>query len=201
VVRLDDEAAAPQIWPPMAHRKDEPDELSLIRREGAVSGHHWPAEERDGVALLDEHGPKHVGGGVALNDEQLSEVRQREYRGGRHSFLEGAERDSCRIGPSKPLLFQERRERGSHGELPVVAGQAKEVAHCPCRPGNRPVADSLDLGRVHGDAGRRDDVSLVPDRGRAEGALGVLDEEVVARQLVEDDTEVSQVVRPSVTIY
>jgi hypothetical protein len=36
------------------------DELALVRREGAVPWRHRAAEERDRVAVLDQHGPEPV---------------------------------------------------------------------------------------------------------------------------------------------
>jgi hypothetical protein len=60
VVGLDDEVAAPKVRPPMADDVHQADQLALVRREGAVPGCHRAAEERDRVAVLDQHCPEPV---------------------------------------------------------------------------------------------------------------------------------------------
>jgi hypothetical protein len=49
----------------------------------------------------------------------------------------------------------------------------------------------LEFGGVHGDASSRDDVAQVRDRRCSERALGALEEELVALQLVEDRTKMA----------
>ena len=76
VVRLDVEATFPQVRPPMPHNHDEANELPLICRKGAVSWHHWTAEESDQMRLLDEDRLEAVGRRVAIDDEGLAEVQK-----------------------------------------------------------------------------------------------------------------------------
>jgi hypothetical protein len=61
VVYLDAEAASLEIWAPVPHRLDQPDELVLIGRKSTVSRCHRPTEESDRVPILDEHSPKAMG--------------------------------------------------------------------------------------------------------------------------------------------
>ena len=56
MVRLDDEATSLEIRVPMAYGVDEADELAFVRGESTMPRGDGPAEERDRVALLDEHG-------------------------------------------------------------------------------------------------------------------------------------------------
>lgn len=42
----------------MSDGMDKADELPLVCSEGAVPGRHRPAEESDGVVVLDQHYPK-----------------------------------------------------------------------------------------------------------------------------------------------
>jgi len=81
VVRLDDEATAPKIRPPVPHRLDETNQLAFICGEGAVTGSDGSAEEGDRVAVLNEHRAKPMRRGVAFDDEDLGKVRHGEYRG------------------------------------------------------------------------------------------------------------------------
>ena len=108
VVRLDEEAAAQQIWPPMADGLHEADELSLICSEGAVAWCNRATEERDRMCVLDEHRAEAVGRRVTLHHEGLGEIRQGQHRRGCHSRLEGAEGRRGVVVPREPLLFQER---------------------------------------------------------------------------------------------
>jgi len=76
VVCLDDEAPPPEIQPPVPHGLDEADELVLVGGQRAVAGRHWPTEEGDRVVLLSQDRPKPDGRRVALDGEQLGEVRR-----------------------------------------------------------------------------------------------------------------------------
>jgi hypothetical protein len=58
VVRLDEEAAPPQVWPPMPNRLDHANELSLVGGQRAVARRYWPAEVCHRVSVLDQDRPK-----------------------------------------------------------------------------------------------------------------------------------------------
>jgi hypothetical protein len=64
----------------MADGVDEPDQLLLIRGERAVAWRDRPAEERERVFLLQEHGAEPVRRSITLDDERLAEVRKGEDR-------------------------------------------------------------------------------------------------------------------------
>jgi hypothetical protein len=81
MIGLDEEAAPPQIQPPVPHSMDEPDELPLIGGECAMTGCNGSAEERDRVVVLNQHGPEPLRRGVTLDGELLGEVRHGEDRG------------------------------------------------------------------------------------------------------------------------
>jgi hypothetical protein len=74
MISLDDETATPEVWAPVANGVDKPDELPLIRSEGAVSRCNGPAEERDWMALLNKHSAEPVCRCIALHGESLGEV-------------------------------------------------------------------------------------------------------------------------------
>jgi hypothetical protein len=76
VVRLNCEAPALEVWPPMANGMDQSYQLSLIGRKRSMSWCHRSAEESDGMCLLDEHCAKAVCGGVAFHHERLCYVRK-----------------------------------------------------------------------------------------------------------------------------
>jgi hypothetical protein len=166
-----------------------------------VTWSHRPTEESNGVALLDKHRTEAVCRSVALYDELLGEVRERQYGCGCHDLLESTEGPRCVVVPSEPLLFQESGEGGCDDvvvvdEFPVVACEPEESTHRPGRARLRPITDGLHLGRIHGHARRRDGVAEVGDGVHAKSALGTLNEETVLSEHREDDAEVAQVVRP-----
>jgi len=80
VVGLHEKTAPPQVWPPVPHGVHKPDQLLLVGREGAVARRDGPAEEGDGVALLDEHRAEPMRRSVAFDGERLGEVRHGEDR-------------------------------------------------------------------------------------------------------------------------
>jgi len=160
-----------------------------------------PAEIGDRMLLLDQHRTEPVRGRVALDNELLREVGQRQDRGRRDGELEGLERSSRVFGPCETLFLQERRKGCRDGavavdELAVVACQPEETTHRSSRTGLGPVMDRLDLRRIHGHTGRGYDMAEVGDGIDAESALGALDEEAVLAQHVEHRTEVPEMIRP-----
>ena len=184
----------------MADGVDEANELPFVGSEGAVARSNRPAEVGDGMLVLDEHRPETVCRRVALDDERLGEVGQRQYWRGCHRGLEGRERRGGLLGPDEALL-QERGERRRDraivvDEFAVVAREAQEPTQCTRRAGLGPVEDRLHLCRIHGYAGVGDDVAEVGDGGDAERALGSLDDEAVVAQDGENDAEVAKVIRP-----
>ena len=60
----------------MPDSENKPDELSLIGRDGAMTGCHRSAEEGNGVSLLYEHSPEAICRCVAFDDKGLGEVWQ-----------------------------------------------------------------------------------------------------------------------------
>ena len=190
------EAAPPEVWTPVTHRLDQANELTLICCQGVMSRCDLPAEEGDGVSLLDEDSTKPVGRCVALDDEGLGEIRHSEHRCRGDCLLQGEESRSSLRTPGEALLLEERGERRGDGavvvdELAVVARKPKEAAHRPCGARYRPIVNGLYLGGVHGHPCRRDRVAEVSDRGDPESTLGAFDEEGVLTKLAEDGAEVS----------
>ncbi|KAJ1270264.1 hypothetical protein BS78_06G040800 [Paspalum vaginatum] len=185
VVGLDDEASPPEVRAPVPDRLDEADELALVGGERAVARCHKPTEESDRVALLDQDRAEAERGRVALDDEQLGEVRHGEDGGGRDGGLERCECRSRRVGPREPLLLEQGHQWSSDrpivvDELAVVACEDEEAAHRSGRAWDWLVMDRLHLGRVHGHTHRGYDMAEVGDGGGAKRTLGALDEELVA---------------------
>ena len=122
-------------------------------------------EERNRVRVLDEHCAEPVRRRVAFHDKVLGEVRHRQDGGRGDRSLKRVEgRGGC-VGLGEAFLEQggQRRSDGAEivDEFAIVPGQAKEPADCPCRTWHWPVMDGLHLGRIHGDAHLRDDVTEV----------------------------------------
>jgi hypothetical protein len=69
VVCLHCETPAPKIRPPMPNGVHQAYELALVRREGAMTWCHRPAEVGDGVLVLDQHCPEAVSRRIAFDDE------------------------------------------------------------------------------------------------------------------------------------
>ena len=65
----------------MSDGLDQPNELALVRCQGAVAGRDRPAEIGDRMLILEEDCPKPMGGRVAFDDELLGEVRQGQHGG------------------------------------------------------------------------------------------------------------------------
>jgi hypothetical protein len=80
VICLDCETAPPEVWPLVAHRLDQTNELTLVGCQGLMSRCHRPAEEGDRMPLLDEDNTKPVGRRIALDDKGLVEGRHSEHR-------------------------------------------------------------------------------------------------------------------------
>jgi hypothetical protein len=80
VVSVYHEAAAPKIWSLVAHSEDKANKLALIRRQEAMSRCNEPTEECHPVLVLEEHDAEAMCRGVALNNEWLAKVGQREHR-------------------------------------------------------------------------------------------------------------------------
>jgi hypothetical protein len=204
VVSADDERSTPQVRPLVADDMDQPNELALISYQGAMAWRDRPAKGGDRVLILEKDRPKAMGGCVALDDEPLGEVRQRQHGGRHHGGLKRLEGRLNVIVPEEPLL--EERGEGCRNlaiivdELAVVPGEAQEVVHRARRARGRPIVDGLHLGQIHGHPLSRDNVAQVCHRGGAKGALGPLDEEDVAAQLIEDGADVSQVICPCLAI-
>jgi len=72
----------------MAHCLDQPYEFSLICWEFGVMRSHRAAEERDGATTLVQDRAEPGSGGVAVDDEARSEIRQLESGAGREGVLE-----------------------------------------------------------------------------------------------------------------
>jgi hypothetical protein len=87
VVCLDEEAATPEVRPPVSYNVDQADELPFVRGKGVVTGCHRSTEEGDRVPFLNEHRPKTMGQGVALDDKGLGEVwHGKDGDRGNHGF-------------------------------------------------------------------------------------------------------------------
>jgi len=72
----------------VAHRLDQPDELTLICRELGVVRSHRATEEGDGAAILVQDRAKPGAGGVTVDNEARGEIRQLEGGAGREGVLE-----------------------------------------------------------------------------------------------------------------
>jgi hypothetical protein len=166
-----------------------------------MSWRYWAAEKRHWVLVLEEHDAKTIGGRVALEHKRLGKVGQGQDRRGCDGDLQSIE-GSCSLGRSGEAPFaEERGERRSNDtvvlhKLPVIACESKEATDGTRRALLRSLRNRLHLGRVHGHTASRDDVAQVGDGLLTKGALGVLGEKVVLVQDVEDDANVSQVLRP-----
>jgi len=148
-----------------------------------------------------EYGAEPGAGGVAVDHELPLKVRHLQNRAGGERPLQRRKSLRCFRGPGEGLLAQEASQGAGDGpevpdELPVVSGESQKAADAPSRAGLRPGRHSLHLGAVYGDAPGRDDVAEVGDRAGPEGALGVLEVEVVGAERVEEDADVLQVLGP-----
>jgi hypothetical protein len=65
-------AATPEVLPPVADGKHQPNQLLFICRQGLMSRCSGATKESDVMLILEEDGPKTVRRGVALNNEGLS---------------------------------------------------------------------------------------------------------------------------------
>jgi hypothetical protein len=87
-----------------------------------------PAEIGDRMLILEKDRPKAMGGHVALDDEPLGEVRQRQHGVRRHSGLKRLEGRLSIVVPEEPLL--EERGEGCRNlvvvvdELAIILGEA-----------------------------------------------------------------------------
>jgi hypothetical protein len=63
-----------------------------------------------------------------------------------------------------------------------------------------PCQDSLDFGRIHVDVVADDDVTELGHRQLVEGALALLDGELVGAQSLEHDMDVIEVLRPGCVV-
>jgi hypothetical protein len=98
--------AGPEVWPPMAHRFDQPNELPLIGGQLGVLRCDGAAVEGNGATVLMENGTKIGAKRVAVVDEGGIEVRQLECRASDQGLLEGVEGLVGSRVPSEGLLFQ-----------------------------------------------------------------------------------------------
>jgi hypothetical protein len=133
VVGADDEAAPPQVRPPVPDRLHQPDQLALVGRQLDVTRDEGPAEERQGARPLVEDGAETRTGGIAVDDELASEIRHLQNRGGGQGPLEGVESLRRLWSPGERLLAQETREWRCDGteisdELAVVTRKPEETA-------------------------------------------------------------------------
>ena len=69
MISTDDEAAPPQVRPPVAHRLDKPDELAFIGGELSVTRRDGLAEEGEGPGALVKNGAEIGAQCIALDDE------------------------------------------------------------------------------------------------------------------------------------
>jgi hypothetical protein len=76
MVGANDKAATLEIRPPMAHRLNQPNELSLICGQFRVARCDGLAEECDSAGALMENRAEAGAGGVALDNELAVESRQ-----------------------------------------------------------------------------------------------------------------------------
>jgi hypothetical protein len=107
-----------------------------------VSGGDGAAEEGDQVAILDEHGAEPVGRRVALDDEELGEVRHGEDGGHGDCGRERYERSDRYVVPGEAVLLEEGGQRRDYrgvavDELAVVACLAEESSDYSGRMGCR----------------------------------------------------------------
>lgn len=72
MICFDEDAAAPQVWPPVSHDMDEADELPLISGEGAMALCDRTTEEHNRMCILDEHRVEPVRISVTLDEKSLS---------------------------------------------------------------------------------------------------------------------------------
>jgi len=152
---------------------------------------HQPAEEGDGVMLLQEDRTEPVRGRIALHHERLGEVGEREHQRCCDRSLERGEGGRGLLGPGESFLAEQGGEGSGDGtvvldELAVIPGEAEEAADYTRRLGLRLVRHGLHLGRIHRHAPCRDRVPQVRDGSGAERALGMLDEVPMLPQDVED---------------
>jgi hypothetical protein len=104
VIRLDCETAPLEVWPPVAHRLDQTNELTLVGCQGLMSRCHRPTEEGDRMPLLDEDSTKPVGRRVAFDDKGLVEGRHSEHQRQGNRLLEGEEGRGSLRSPREALL-------------------------------------------------------------------------------------------------
>jgi hypothetical protein len=90
----------------MSDGLDQPNELALVRCQGAVAGRDRPAEIGDRMLILEEDCPKPMGGHIAFDDELLGEVRQGQHGGRCHGSLESLEGCHGIVILGEPLLLE-----------------------------------------------------------------------------------------------
>jgi hypothetical protein len=205
VVGADEEAPTPEVEALVPHRLYQADELPLVSRQLAMASSERAAEEGQGPLPLVEHGAEARARGVTVDDELPAKVRHLEHWSRRQRPLERREGLHRLWRPSKGLLTEEARERGSVGaevanELAVVPRKAQEAMNASCRPRLRPGGDRLHLVAIHGDAIGGDDVAQIGHRALAKGALGALDVEAMSSEGIEDEEDVLQVLSPRRTV-
>jgi hypothetical protein len=70
------EGSPPQVWAPMVHSVDEPDQFTLICGQLGMLGGDRPTKVSHQSGALVEHGAEVRSWCVALNGERLVEVQQ-----------------------------------------------------------------------------------------------------------------------------
>lgn len=159
------------------------------------------AEDGHRVLILDEDDAEPVGGGVALDNELLGEVRKMHHRQNVTASLRASNSTATSVVQRKPSLCR-RVVKGAvvAHELAVVSRDAQESPHSPSRAWLWPVTDHLHLGGIHRHAIGGDDVPQVLDGVDVEGTLGALDVELVMLKGGEDNSEVVEVHGPGAVV-
>jgi hypothetical protein len=166
VISPHEELAPPQVRTPVSHRLNQPNELPLVCCQLQMPGGKRSAEERDGSGSLVEHGAKPNPGRVAVDDEQLVEVRHLEDGSSRQGAFKCLERVLRVLVPCEGAA-EEKAGEGSYDEakvadeLPIVPGQPQEPAKAAGGARWRPGRYFRHLVCIHGDALGGDDVAQI----------------------------------------
>jgi hypothetical protein len=196
---------APEVWSPVAHGKNQPDEFTFIRGEGGMAGDKLAAEERHQTTALMQHCPDAHARCITLHYERLGEDWEMKHERHRERRQESVERGVDFRPPSERILAKQSRERCcdvavAFNETLVVSSEPQESVHHLDGARWRPVEHRLHFSAIHGDTHPGDDMAEVGDLALAEFTLGALDEELRFQQLGEDQPNMKKVLCPAAAV-
>jgi len=190
-----------QITAPLLESLDDTQELLLPSTIVDLSRSELGRIERHGPTLLKEDSTATRERSIRNELKRQTEIRISENRRMRKQLLDGSESlqkpiSSRELDTLFSELIQRRREaREIWQKLPEVIGQRQEREHLLPRLRKLPIKQSLNFGRVRLDTIPRQDVAQILDLLLEEGTFGALGKQAVLTESLENETEVSQMLR------